>query len=70
MMGTRKSSSSKNRKMKLKDAAAFLGVSVPVMTRLVNSGVLKYAVDPLDRRRKLVAIEELERLKRESLNRD
>lgn len=56
--------------MKLKDAAAFLGVSVSAMTRLVSSGTLKYVLDPLDRRRKLVAVEELERLKRESLNGD
>lgn len=69
-MDTRNSSSRKVRRMKLKDAAAFLGVSIPVMTRLVNSGTLKYVLDPLDRRRKLVAVDDLERLKHESLKGD
>jgi predicted site-specific integrase-resolvase len=67
MMDTSKSSTRKSRKMKLKDAAAFLGVSIPVITRLVSSGTLKYVIDPLDRRKKMVSVEELERLKRESL---
>ncbi len=54
--------------MKLKDAAVFLGISIPAMTRLVSSGTLKYVIDPLDRRKKMVAVEELERLKQESLD--
>lgn len=65
MMDIRKSSARKGRKMKLKDAAAFLGVSIPAITRLVSSGALKYVIDPLDRRKKLVSVEELERLKRD-----
>jgi predicted site-specific integrase-resolvase len=68
MTDNRNSPSRKGRKMKLKDAAVFLGISIPVMTRLVSSGALKYVIDPLDRRKKLVAVEELERLKQESLD--
>jgi hypothetical protein len=68
MMSTRKPSSAANRKLKLRDAATYLGVSIPVMTRLVGSGVLPYALDPLDMRCKLVLVRDLDRLKEQQLS--
>jgi hypothetical protein len=66
-MGTRNTSSAKKRKLKLSDAAAYLGVSPSKVSRLVKTGELKCADDPLDRRRKLVEVKALERLKLRSL---
>lgn len=68
MMGTRNTSSGKRRKLKLSDAAAYLGVSTSKISRLIKAGELACVVDPLDRRRKLVNFEEIELLKRASLN--
>jgi DNA-binding MarR family transcriptional regulator len=66
-MDTRSTSSAKKRKLKLSDAAAFLGVSPSKVSRLIKAGELKCAGDPLDRRRKLVEVKALERLKLRSL---
>lgn len=54
-------------KMKLSDAAAYLGVSPAKLSRIVGRGKLSCTVDPLDRRRKLVAIADLKRLREQSL---
>ena len=69
-MATRNTSSANKRKLKLTDAAAFLGVSPPKISRLIKAGELKCVIDPLDKRRKLVDVKALERLKRKSLNTD
>jgi predicted site-specific integrase-resolvase len=66
-MDNRKTSTTKKRKLKLNDAAAFLGVSAAKISRLIKAGELKCVDDPLDRRRKLVEVKALERLKRRSL---
>ena len=67
-MKIRNSSSAKKRKLKLSDAAAFLGVSNAKISRLIKTGELKCVNDPLDKRKKLVELEALERLKQGSLN--
>ncbi len=67
-MADRNTSSSENKKrMKLSDAAAYLSVSPAKISRLISSGELSYSKDPLDRRRKLVAVTDLDRLKEQSL---
>lgn len=57
----------KKRRMKLCDAAAYLGVSAALISRLVKAGQLPYFIDPLDRRLKLVSVADLNRLKEQSL---
>jgi hypothetical protein len=69
MVNTRKSSSAANRKMKLSDAAAYLGISAASMSRLIARG-FPHTQDPLDRRRKLVLLADLNRLKEQSLTVD
>ena len=67
-MGTRKTRPPRGRRrMKLSDAAAYLGVSPAKLSRIVGRGELSCTVDPLDRRRKLVAVADLKRLKEQSL---
>lgn len=56
----------KKKRMNLSTAAAYLGVSAAMMSRLVKAGVLPYSVDPLDRRLKLVRVADLDRLKERS----
>lgn len=68
MMATRNTSSpGKRRRMKLADAANYLGMSPASVSRLITRGVLKYTVDPLDLRRRLVLVEDLDRLREQSL---
>jgi hypothetical protein len=68
MMATRNTSSpGKRRRMKLADAARYLGISAASMSRLITRGVLECTVDPLDRRRRLVLVEDLDSLKEQSL---
>ena len=55
------------RKMALKQAAAYLGISERKMAHMVKRGEINFTVDPLDRRRKLVSVAELDSLKRQSL---
>ena len=55
-------------KMRISQARKFLGVSPMKMTQLVSSGRLKYEIDPLDNRVKLVRRADLEALKRERSN--
>lgn len=52
-------------KMKLSQAYKFLGISFTKMTKLVNSGVIKFERSPLDNRVKLVRRADLEELKRQ-----
>jgi hypothetical protein len=67
-MGTRKTPPPQGRsRMKLSDAAAYLGVSPAKLSRIVGRGELPCTVDPLDRRRKLVAVADLQQLKQQSL---
>jgi hypothetical protein len=67
-MGTRKTTTPQGRsRMKLSDAAAYMGVSPAKLSRIVGRGELFCTVDPLDRRRKLVAVADLKRLKELSL---
>lgn len=54
-------------RMKLSDAAAYLGVSSAKLSRIVGRSELSCTVDPLDRRRKLVAVADLKRLREQSL---
>lgn len=56
------------KKMTLTEAAAYLGVSHRKMTKLLKEGALKFSVDPLDKRRKLVNIKNLDDLKKASLH--
>ncbi len=51
----------------MSEVAAYLGVSQRVVDRLVRQGQIKAVRDPLDNRRKLVSIRELDELKRQSL---
>jgi DNA-binding MarR family transcriptional regulator len=50
----------------LGEVAAYLGVGRRVVSRLVKGGVIKIHKDPLDDRRKLVSVRQLEQLKRQS----
>lgn len=69
MMATRDTTSpEKKKRMKLSDAATYLGVSAAKMSRLIGAGRLSYSVDPLDLRRKLVLVEDLDRIKEQSLS--
>ncbi len=54
--------------MKLSDAAAYLGISAAKISRLIRAGELSYSVDPLDKRRKIVRVEDLDRIKEQSLS--
>lgn len=67
MMVTRKTPPQRRSRMKLSDAAAYLGVSPAKLSRIVGKGELSFTVDPLDRRRKLVAVADLKRLREQSL---
>jgi hypothetical protein len=62
------SSSDSERKMHLKEAAGYLGVSHRKMGQLVKEG-LESQIDPLDKRRKLVQVKDLDKLKQASVNR-
>jgi excisionase family DNA binding protein len=53
-------------KITLSEVAAYLGVGRRVVSRLVKEGVIRVRKDPLDSRRKLVSIQELDQLKRQS----
>ena len=53
-------------KMRLGEAARYLGVSAGKVRRLVEEGRLGCETDPLDKRRRLVKVTDLERLKQAS----
>jgi len=56
------------RKITVTEAAAYLGVSNRKMTQMLSEGILKFTVDPLDKRRKLVSVRDLDELKKASLH--
>lgn len=62
-----KSPAKTERRMALTQAAAYLGISERKMAHMVKRGEISFTVDPLDRRRKLVSVAELDSLKRQSL---
>lgn len=62
-----KSPTRDNRKMTFTRAAAYLGVSPRKMGRIAKEQGLKVTVDPLDRRRKLLKVKDLDKLKEASL---
>jgi excisionase family DNA binding protein len=62
-----KAPAKKERRMTLTQAADYLGISLRKMAYMVKGGEIKFTVDPLDRRRKLVSVAELDSLKRQSL---
>ncbi len=47
-------------------ATAYLGVSTKTMSRLIRDGVVRTQSHPLDRRKKLVFLEDVTRLKEEA----
>jgi len=49
--------------LNLKEAARYLGVSDIKIRRLINKGLLKVSLDPLDDRKRLVKKSELDTLK-------
>jgi excisionase family DNA binding protein len=53
-------------KITLSEVAAYLGVGRRVVSRLVKEGAVRIRKDPLDSRRKLVSVRELDQLKRQS----
>ena len=62
-----KSSSDNERKMTLTEAARYLNVSPRKVSHLVKDGVIRFNTDPLDKRRRLVSVADLDSLKRASL---
>lgn len=69
-MNRNASSPEKKKRMKLSDAAAYLGTSASKISRLIKAGELSCSVDPLDRRRKIVWVEDLDRIREQSLASD
>lgn len=57
-------------KITLSEVTRYLGVGRRVVSRLVREGAIKIRKDPLDSRRKLVRIRELDQLKKQSLKKD
>lgn len=49
--------------LNLKEAARYLGISDIKIRRLINKGLLKVSLDPLDDRKRLVKKSELDTLK-------
>ena len=61
------SSSDNQRKMALHEAARYLNVSPRKMGQMIKEGVISFTIDPLDKRRRLVRVGDLDSLKRASL---
>jgi excisionase family DNA binding protein len=57
-----------DRKITLSEVAAYLGVGRRVVSRLIKEGTIRVRKDPLDSRRKLISLWELDQLKRQSLH--
>lgn len=55
--------------MTLTQAARYLGVSARKMAKMVKGGEVTVTVDPLDKRRRLVEVRQLDDLRRRSLGR-
>jgi len=58
------------KRMKVTDAVKYLCTSKGKIRELVKEGVLTCEDDPLDKRRKLLRVDELKKLKQASLDRD
>ena len=58
------------KKMKLGDAAAYLRVSSRKMSELIKEGALRCENNPLDKRTKLIRLEELDKLRLETWGKD
>jgi hypothetical protein len=58
--GSEDKACSNTRRMTATGAAAYLGVSYRKMSHMLSEGVLKFTVDPLDKRRKLVRVSDLD----------
>ena len=54
-------------KMTLTQAAGYLGISLRKMSQMVKDGEVQHTVDPLDRRRKLISVKQLNDLRSQSL---
>lgn len=54
-------------KILISEVAGYLGVGRRVVSRLAKEGAIRIRKDPLDSRRKLVSVRELDQLKRQSL---
>jgi len=61
--GKSNTSADESKKINLTQARKILGVSPNKMSKLVTDGTLRYELDPLDQRVKLVLLKEVERLK-------
>ncbi len=61
--GKSNTSADELKKINLTQARKILGVSPNKMSKLVTDGTLRYELDPLDQRVKLVLLKEVERLK-------
>ncbi len=58
-----------DRRIAVSEVAAYLGVGRRVVSRLIKEGTIRVRKDPLDSRRKLVSVRELDELKQQSLKR-
>ena len=58
------------KRMKVMDAVKYLRISKGKIRSLVQEGVLTCEDDPLDKRRKLLRVDELDRLKQASVDSD
>jgi excisionase family DNA binding protein len=64
-----KSSPKDSRKMTLTQAAGYLGISTRKMAQMVRDGEIKnVTVDPLDKRRRLVEVRQLDALRQRSMS--
>lgn len=58
------------KRMKVVDAVKYLRTSKGKIRELVKEGVLTQEEDPLDKRKRLLRVDELDRLKKSSVNKD
>ena len=63
----KRTTSKAEKRISMSEVGAYLGVSQRVVDRLVRQGQIKSIRDPLDNRRKLVSVRELNELKQRSL---
>lgn len=66
MTRNKKTSPTADRWIKRSDVAQYLGIGWRVVERLLREGKIKTIRDPLDHRRKMVSVEDLDRLKQRS----
>lgn len=63
-------SSGEEQVMTMTQAIRYLGVSPRKMSALIREKVIEYSIDPLDNRRKLLKVRDLDELKRRSLGKE